>query len=380
MARLGHGSIGWPRREQSRAVTSCVVVLAVVLVGCAETPEPELPDPPDGSELVLEVGDLEVYKTFGGELCAGTLRRIEQHANGLAELFDMDPPRARVFLYDDVDAVMHACWTGVWGCARDWGASALPPSALHEMAHVFMRAATDNANTRPFIEEGAATRLEGAWVDYGIAGDEDLVQALASKSSLDASRGLGAHVFAWALDRNGFQSIVDAHVDTAGVEDEEELQRAFAAAFGFASLDELAAEFWATRRLQYPALPDTVGVLRSDQLMAGAHVDASCGGPYTEGPQPGAALRTTFRLEITQPGLYEVEHDPIPALTFWKPLLRPTDPAYDAMLAAYADVCVDGEHIAFPTPQQYEVGFDHALAETFDASVSATYVGGDACP
>lgn len=359
---------------------SCVVALAVALVGCTDPPEPELPDPPDGAELVLEIGELEVYKVFDGELCAGTLRRIELHASGLAELFDIEPPRARVFLYDNEADVMQACWPGVWGCARSWGANALPPSVLHELSHVFMHAVTENASTRPFIDEGAATRLEGAWVDHAISGDEKLADALASTSSVDASRGLGAHFFAWALDRYDIDTIVEAHVATAGIADEEALQRAFAEVFGFTSIEQLEAEFWNTRRVEYPALPDTLGVLEPDALDAGAPLDASCSGPYTEGPLPGGAMRTTARFDIAAAGLYEVSHDPIPGLVFGQPLLRPTDPSYDSMSPVFAEICVDGEHFVFPAPQQYEVSFDHALNEPYQASVSVRFVDGDACP
>src|SRR5690606_30766621 len=126
--------------------------------------EPPLPEPPDGAELVLELGELEVYKAFEGELCAGTLRRIELHVEGLSELFDMDPPRARVFLHAERAAVDEVCNSPIStrGCTSWWVAHSMPAAVNHELVHVFVRNATGHAWTRPAIQEGVASRLEGS--------------------------------------------------------------------------------------------------------------------------------------------------------------------------------------------------------------------------
>src|SRR5687768_8761722 len=77
----------WRFRMASAAALALVLTSA-----CMPSDEPPLPEPPEGAQLVLELGDLEVYQAFEGELCAGTLRRIELHALGLAELFGTEPP------------------------------------------------------------------------------------------------------------------------------------------------------------------------------------------------------------------------------------------------------------------------------------------------
>jgi hypothetical protein len=118
-----------------------------VLAACSEPGPPALPEPPEGAELVLELGDLEFYKVFDGDLCPGTLRRMELQTLGLAEHFDMDPPRARVFLYDTAEAVGEVCRFPA-GCAPWWGAHATPASVNHELVHVFVLAATGHARTR----------------------------------------------------------------------------------------------------------------------------------------------------------------------------------------------------------------------------------------
>lgn len=341
---------------------SCVVVLAVALVGCTDAPEPALPDPPDGAELVLEVGELEVYKVFEGELCAGTLRGIELHANGLAELFDMDPPRARVFLYDNVEAVEDVCHFNVetHGCADWWGTNALPDVVTHELVHVFVNAAT-GVRTRPAIQEGVAWALQGDWLVPGRSAltFDELEAVLAVRSPFDvAEAGGGTHFFAWALDRFGAQAVLDAHVATAAADRDDEVEAALAKSLGFDTLSSLYAEYEATRAIQYPPIIDVAVVLTVDELAAGTILDTSCGGMSTEGPTDDA-ITTRVLLEVPAPGEYAVEYRPLPPCP---PRWRPHEPVFDwpdddLQVAETCAFDQDPPHVVFHLAGHHEISF-----------------------
>ncbi|MFO0633359.1 MAG: hypothetical protein U0168_10950 [Nannocystaceae bacterium] len=387
MARLGHGSIRWQRPERSRAASSCVA-LAAVLVGCADPPERELPDPPDGAELVLEIGELEVYKAFDGELCAGTLRRIELHANGLADLFDMDPPRARVFLYDDVDAVDEVCHFNVetHGCADWWGTNALPDVVTHELVHVFVNAAT-GVRTRPAIQEGVAWALQGDWLVPGRSAltYEQLEALLAVDSPFDvAEAGGGAHFFAWAIDRFGAAAVLDAHAATATANSDQEVESALAGNFGFDSLPSLYAEYVATRALEYPPIMDLAVVLTGEELAAGTTLDTSCAGAATEGPTNGE-ITTRVLLEVAGPGEYGIEYRPLPPCP---PRWRSTEPVFDRPddELQVAEMCAfdqDPPHVVFHLSGHYEISFGDVWCPAVppaQVTLSSRFLnGGDEC-
>lgn len=354
-----------------------VGLLGALLGGCAEA------GPPEGTELVLEIGGLEVYRAFEGELCAGTLRRIELQVLGLSELFEMEPPRARVSMFADAEAVSAACdrpWP-VWGCTGGWGAHALPVSATHELAHVFTRAATGRVQTRPMLEEGIADRLEGWRVEPPAGHVSDLETLLAIQSSHDLDRLSSSLFVAWAIDRIGLDAVLDAFVTTSAAESDEEVGLALATSLGFASLADLQAEFDATHADTYPPLPDTTAVFSAEDLAEGVLLDTSCGAALTEGPSNGE-LTTTARLEIREAGQYEVSYSPIPYEQF-KPWMVPPDPVhgrdlgYELALDCSYEVPVP--RFVFHGPGQYEFSVVHSVDESFQARLSVRRVPGDHC-
>jgi hypothetical protein len=372
-----------------------VVALALGLVGCTDAPEPELPEPPDGAELVLEVGELEVYKAFDGELCAGTLRRIELHANGLAELFDMDPPRARVFIYDEIAAVDAVCSRSepVWGCAPSWGAHALSISVTHELVHVFVNAAT-GVLTRPAIQEGVAWALQGDW---DVPGDspqtyEELETMLAMRSPFGLAEVGDAHFFAWAIDRFGAQAVLDAHVATAHASSDDEVESALAQSLGFDSLADLYAEYEATRAIKYPPLMDVARVVSSEELEAGTLIDTSCAGVYTEGPTDDETVVRVL-LNVPQTGEYALTFSPLFTLPFCPPpRWRPSEPVVDWPDddVRQAEMCPfdqDPRHAVFRLAGHYEITLDDAdlggcdmLRPPEQLPLSNRYLnGGDVC-
>ncbi|HET6584683.1 MAG TPA: hypothetical protein VFG69_14595 [Nannocystaceae bacterium] len=372
MASSGHTPMMLRRSVRPRARRSCVVTLAITLVGgCSDTPEPELPDPPDGAELVLEVGDLEVYQVFDGELCAGTLRRIELHANGLAGLFDMDPPRARVFLYDDVEALNKTlddvCHFPVetHGCTQWWGAYATPDVVTHELVHVFVNAAT-GVRTRPAIQEGVAWALQGDWDVPGDSAQtyEELETQLVMHSPFGlVDAGGDAHLFAWAIDRFGAQAVLDAHVATAHATTDDEVEAALAGSFGFDTLPDLYVEYEATRASFYPPIMDVAKVFTSEELAAGTMLDTSCAGAYTEGPTDGATVLRAL-LDVSQAGEYTIASGAL-WLGGCPPLWRPSEPVFawpdnnlwQALSCSYDQ---DPPHFVFHLGGHHEVALDDA--------------------
>lgn len=351
----------------ARLASRTIVIGGVLAGACADTADPELPDPPEGAELVFAAGDLEVYKAFDGELCAGTVRRIKLHVNGLAELFDVDPPRARVFIYDDVDALNETldevCHFSIetHGCTQSWGAYAMPDVVTHELVHVFVNSAT-GVRTRPAIQEGVAWALQGDWDVPGVAPQtyEELETLLMMRSPFElVEAGGDANFFAWTLDRFGVQAVLDAHVATAATSSDDEVEAALAQSFGFDSLADLYAEYEATRALVYPPIMDVAKVFSASELAAGTIVDTSCAGAYTEGPTEG---ETSFRvlLEVPQAGEYAVEYEPLP-LHSCPPLWRATEPVSAWPDDPQAEVCSAAQmppHVAFHLPGPHEISFD----------------------
>jgi hypothetical protein len=385
-------------------------LLGALLLGCAAPEEaPPLPEPPDGAELVLELGELEVYKAFEGELCAGTLRRIELHVEGLVELFDMDPPRARVFLHAEREAVDEVCSFPIStrGCTTWWGAHAMPSVVNHELAHVFVRNATGQVRTRPAIEEGVAWRLDGSGTrvgNYGSLWLEEIVplhefeEMLAMRSPFDLPYKGPRHFFAWAIDRFGIDAVMHTHVETwkalgngAG---DAELAAALAEGLGFGSLAALYAEYEATHAVVYPPLPDTVKVFAADEVLGGLTLDTSCTGAYTEGPTDGKLL-TIVRIEIPEAGEYAVEHGSLPLGGPVNPLrLQPTEPSHEDIGDEWSAVaCVYPHappHFAFPRAGQYELTAgcrpiqqrctgEHEIDQASEEPLSARATGKDIC-
>ena len=365
-------------------------------VGCSSTAEPELPDPPDGAELVLEVGELEVYKAFDGEVCTGTLRRIELHANGLAELFDMDPPRARVFLYDDVD-VLNATLDEVChfpvethGCTQPWGAYAMPDVVTHELVHVFVNAAT-GVRTRPAIQEGVAWALQGDWDVPGRSQQtyDELETLLAMRSPFGlVEAGGDSHFFAWSIDHFGAQAVLDAHEATADAGSDDEVEAALARSFGFDTLTDLYAEYEMTRAVAYPPVMDMAKVLTAEELAAGTILDTSCAGAYTEGPSEG---ETIIRVLLgVKPGEYALASDPL-SLFGCPPRWRPSEPVFDDWPdSTQAESCAydqDPPHYVFHFAGHHELALDDADMLGCDVPQPAVQValsmqylnGGDAC-
>jgi hypothetical protein len=376
----------WP----SPSITGIALTfVGMVAVACAEQELPELPEPPEGAELVLELGDLEVYKAFDGQLCAGTLRRIELHVDALAELFEMEPPRARVVLYAETDAIQDVCpYTSgrTRGCALWWGANALPVAVAHELVHVFVFAATNQTRTRPFIQEGLAWALEGtrpAWNnEVSLVELEDM---LAIRSSFDLPQRGERHFFAWAIDEYGLSAVLDAHIRTSKVETDEEFGLAFAQSFGFESLADLHAEYDATSALRYPHLPHTTRVFTAEELALGVDLDTSCTGAYTEGPSD-SEITTIARLEIPEPGEYDISYPPIPLEDFWQLYLQYTEPFYaeqrdlNIEIAQQCPFITPVPRFLFLVPGQYEFTISRPVGgESFQTKLSSYYRGGDEC-
>lgn len=325
----------------------------------------ELPEIPAGAELVLEVGDLEVYKTFDGELCAGTLRRIELHANALAELFDMEIPVARVFMYGRRDDINDVCLSEgtVRGCSTPWSARALPDSVTHELGHIFVLTAT-KVRTRPMIEEGFAWSLQGDWY---VPGRNRLTYnqfeaLLAIDSALElAENGGGTHFFSWALERFGAEPILNAHISTFQENSLANKGVALAEAFGFTSLRSLYEAYEESSAIEYPPFSDAAPIYNREDLTLGRTIDTSCEGESTEGPTDGV-LTTRALIEVERPGEHAFDHGDLPSCgPRWRPQ-QPIDvfPDIDLQTATMCSFDQDPPHSVFYLPGLYEVAFGNA--------------------
>jgi hypothetical protein len=318
-----------------RLAGSAIVILKLA-TSCQSEESRSLPEPPDGMELLLTLGELEVYGEE--DICTGTLNRFARHVDRLSELFAMEPPRARIFLYSDVEAARAACNGPRPGCAAWWGARAMPDNLRHEVVHVYLFAATGDTWTRAFIEEGIAQRLQGDAVGSAVDGLDDLQNLLSVHSSSDfsgADYDAAAGFFAWAVEEFGIGTVLDARSAVADAHTDEEFGSVLAGSFGFESLAELHAAYAATRAYAYPPLPNTIVTFTQDQLAAGVTFDSSCAGPYAEGPAPWPCgepleqVRTVGRVEVREAGEYELAPSQLHFLGCERLWLAPTTPQYE---------------------------------------------------
>src|SRR5690606_20375259 len=107
-----------------------------------------------------------------------------------------------------------------WGCAARTGATAIASSANHEIVHIFVLNATDDARTRPGISEGIAYRLEGRFVGPPVYwrrtfSPAEFEELIATHDRGGIPRDSGQHFFAWAIDRHGIEAVLDAYVTTS---------------------------------------------------------------------------------------------------------------------------------------------------------------------
>jgi hypothetical protein len=354
-----------------------------LLGACAEPDGPPLPEPPDGAELVLQMGQLEVYQAFEGVLCSGTLRRIELHVHGLVELFHIAPPRARVFIYADAEDVDAACNLSypVWGCASWWGAHSLPAAVTHELVHVFVNESVGHVRTVRLLSEGLAHRLDGDVVVSPARPVEALEKLLTPGRSRDLDVLHSRMFVAWAVEEFGLDAVLDAYVATSSADDHAQVGAELANSLGFASLSDLQAEFDATRALWYPTLPDTTHVFSASDLAEGVAFDTSCQAPFAEGPTEQQATLTA-RLEILEGGQYEVFHDPIPFPELDLRLVS-AEPVHDQDLARVkAQSCpydVPVPRFVFPVAGQYEVTITRPLEDPVQVPLSVRRIPGDRC-
>lgn len=361
---------------------------------CAPDAEPELPDPPEGAELLLELGDLEVYKVFDGDVCAGTWRRIELQVEGLSDLLAMDPPPGRVYLHRDSESVDDACGRSkVAGCALGWEAHATASSVRHELVHLFVYARTDYAQPRAAIDEGIATRLDGTSHGSSLDGSSSLEDMLAVDSALDVARDDAAHFFAWAIDEFGIEPVLDGYIAASKVETDDDVGGVLADSLGFPSLADLEAEYETTAALVYPALPDTVKVYAAEELVEGVDFDSSCSAQYAEGPSawpiwvpngpPDPEVMTIARLEIPEPGEYEVEA-PFDIVVYpGEPSLSPTQPWFDPITLGdiHPERCTDDRpwRFAFHLAGQYRVVVLHPIGQSVQGTLRVAPLGTDQC-
>lgn len=361
----------------------------------------------------MELGALEVYQAFEGELCAGTLRRLELHVHGLSEVFRVDPPRARLFIHRDLEAIEDLCHGSdrTRGCASWWGAHAMADAATHELVHVFVSSLTNDVDTRPALEEGVAWYLAGAgpglWGDIGAAWEspatmatlDDLRSLLAIRSSselYETELRRARNFSAWAIDHVGIDAYLGAYAATAAEQTDEEVQQALAENLGFSSFSGMHAEYAATRAFGYPPVPNTFRVFSAEELARGVMLDTSCAGEYTEGPI-GDELMTVVWLEIAQSGEHAAIYEPLP-LGLYEPRLQLVEPLYEELPTGTfrAEACgydwsPDALHIAFPRAGRYEIsGRDcrpggspcwgrHPADEAAQATISLRYLGNDEC-
>lgn len=373
------------RRERPagrRVLWACALAL-----GCEATPSTttDAPEPPPGSTLVLEIGDLEVYDATSTGVCGGTLRRIELHAKALEQMFDVDAPVGRVFLYDDLPQLNEDCDLGrvVGGCTFGWGARASARTVRHELVHVFVRAATGRGDAPPGVEEGMAWALDGTRSASSFP--TDVADVLGAESAFRLWEDQTRHLFAWALDRYGVEQLLEAHVVTAlAIDSGDDVALAFAEFLGFDSVATLQSYFEADREFEYPPLPDTTLSFTAADLLAGVDVDGSCAGSLVDGPlpefAPDGSLSSTVRLELPTPGTYEIEatSGPNPPLTLWYRAMVPNSENH------YRAAVCEG---SWATPRYYvdrggayEVEFQGALDSTLLTRLSTAPIDTTKCP
>jgi hypothetical protein len=385
-ARVGGGRVGEFLRLSGLALTA--VNLAT---SCQSEQTRSLPDPPQGMALLLEVGELEVYGD--DDVCAGTLNRFERHVERLSELFAMDPPRGRIFVYTDVEAARAACSGQRPGCAAWWGARAMPDNLRHEVVHVYLFAAAGDTWTRAFVEEGIAQRFQGDAIGGSVDDLDDLERLLSVHSSSDfsgADYDAAAAFFAWAVEEFGVDAVLESRSAVSGAQTDESFGLALAQGFGFGSLAELHAAYATTRAYGYPPLPDSITTLTADELAAGVAFDTSCEGPNAEGPapwpcgDPQEAIRTVGRVEIREVGEYELTPSQLHFLGCERLGLAPTAPQYDPpppLDQLEPRLCTADEplHFWFEIAGLYEFDVLHARDASINTTLQLRHVDPDQC-
>jgi hypothetical protein len=212
---------------------------------------------------------------------------------------------------------------------------------------------------------------------------------LARWEAFDIHGWQAVHFFAWAIDRFGIDVVLDAHVATSRVA-EEEVGAVVAQTLSFDSVAELHAEYEATSAFYYPMLPATTKAFTAEELASGGVLDISCEGPYAEGPgakyfgqiEPDMAI-TVARIEILEAGEYQVFIGPLgDNSSTWEPT-----ELYDEPLAWKEER--QGRRCSgspppfpmhFPTPGQYEIHVGVPINEARQTEVAVRDIGSDECP
>ena len=236
----------------------CSLLSASLILGCTPQPGERQPPPlPEGAELLMEVDGLSIYNVEPGEICEGDLSRIVEQWHHLIDYLEVEDAEARLVLFDfqmQNDALQAACSTpnDVGGCAPWWGANSTPKAAPHELAHVLVFRATNNARPNPFLEEGLAEVLEA----QSSLLRSDSFEVSISERLLDTDslkriyRRDALHFTAWALDRYGIDELLRIYEELGPVPDSD--LDGFAQGFGFETIDALQEEFESTAALEYP--------------------------------------------------------------------------------------------------------------------------------
>lgn len=374
-------SVCWQRDDipRRRAISGRWIVLLHLTVACSESQL--APTPPSSATSVASYEGLEFFTAFDADVCRGTLNRAERHAAELASLLDARVPEGQVYLYEDVELVTDACVSKspVYGCSFGNEIYTTPRALLHELVHLFLATRSDG-HAVPAIEEGLAYALQGtrAARPSTLADIDALFEAGTSE---DVPPEAARHFFAWAIDSFGIEVLLQAHRGSPEGTNASDALRDLVATLGFPDSAELQQAYEQTSAFEYPSLPDTVATISAAELAAGTVLSTGCDGSYAEGPTDGT-ISNRFRMEVLEPGEYEVSYAPLPIELFQPWLVRPEPLVEEQPIEELRTVCLaslPSRHFLFPVEGVYEVFFEHSNEDVLDLTLRTVALGSDTC-
>ena len=349
-----------PTRRSSTERLSRLVGVPLAVLSSACTPEsPDNSPSLEDAIFIEDMGALHVYKTFEEPLCAGDRRRIAEQWDSLPSFLGVEPPESYLILYDydQSDELNSRCGKNfdVAGCAADWGAYSTPAAASHELAHVLVRAETGSAFPPALLQEGLAEALEGTSISlFGDQLDIDIGTLLSSADlSSQLYRDDAHHVVSWLIDRHGIDAVLGAFIASDGIAPDD--HAAFAATFGYSSIESMQGDYEQTSAFEYPARPDLENWVGEEELAQGVDLTPSCLSTHTVTTVAGT--RTSIGFEIAAAGRFSIEYVGLTAAEF-EPQRVWTTARFDTLPEFYDPVDVWTGYACFHDPGFYRIAFE----------------------
>lgn len=291
-------------------MTRAFVLACALVCACRELPD-----------VTHEGQHIRIAVDPGLELCAGSVAHMDEFVARLSVELGLDVPtgddRLLAYWLERDDFVARSpCPERVGGCARNGVFYAMGMPENHEFVHTVAAP----LSSLSFFNEGLAVAYEGlgGLIDTDEAPVLGPIEPLLRiPSGVELGRTENGYVRAGAfvaflLENYGIEAYSRATADIDKGADDDDIDRAFQAAFG-ASLTELTAEFnIASNRCAQPAYDAKLLECAAPELewrdgRIVEHRPIACDEPDAVGPYAGNVVVVFHTVTIPEPGEYSVE-------------------------------------------------------------------------